>query len=103
MLPVPRPATVEEVVTVTVVVAPEASVAEPEPLEAKTADVICGTPENESVAVCAAPLTFVTRKTLVNVRAEGTVPKSTESASTLPLATGVDVPGWTAVPDETEK
>jgi hypothetical protein len=103
MLPVPRPATVVEVVTVIVVDPPEASVAEPAPLDAKTAEEIWGTPENASVAVRDAPLTFVTRKTLVKVRADGTVPKSRESASTFPLATGVDVPGWTAVPADTEK
>jgi hypothetical protein len=39
------------------------------------------------VAVCEALLTFVIRNTDVNVRAEATVPKSTERLSTPPLAT----------------
>ena len=39
------------------------------------------------MAVCVALLTFVTRKTEVNVRADATVPKSSASESTLPLAT----------------
>ena len=102
-MPVPRPATVGDVVTVTVVDAPAPSMAEPEPLEANTADVTWGTPETVSVAVWAAPLTFVTRNTLVNARADGTVPKSSDMTSTLPLATEVEVPGWIAVPGETEK
>ena len=101
--PLPRPATVEDVVTVTVVDAPAASVAEPEPLEAKTTELTCATFESVSVAVCVEPLTFVTRNTVVNVRAEGTVPKSRERLSTLPLATAVDVPGCTALPGTTEK
>jgi len=53
--------------------------------------------------VCVAPLTFVIPKTDVNVRADGTVPKSSAMVSTLPLATAVEVPGRTAVPGTTEK
>src|SRR4051794_5167018 len=87
-LPVPRPATVEDVVTFTVVDAPAARVAELPP-PAKATEEICATLDSARVAVRAAPLTFVTRKTEVNVRADGTVPKSSERESTLPLATVV--------------
>src|SRR6185312_4211965 len=99
----PRPATVVEVVTLSVVDAPAANVAVVPPLEANTAEETCGTDESESVAVFVAPLTFVIRKTLGKVRADGTVPRSIERPSTLPLATAVPVPGWTSVPAETEK
>jgi hypothetical protein len=81
-----------DVTTVKLVEAPAPSVAEVPPLEAKTADVTCGT-ERLSVAVRDAPLTLVIRKTLENVRADGTVPRSIERPSTLPAATAVDVPG----------
>src|SRR4051812_43949909 len=91
-VPLPRPATVDDVVTVKVVEAPAPSVAEPPPLEAKTADETCGTLVSVRFAVRVAPLTFVIRKTEVNVRADGTVPKSRERLSTLPPATAVDVP-----------
>ena len=84
-MPVPCPHTVLEVVTVTVVDAPAASVALDEPDEAKTTEVICGTDASVNDAVCGRPLTFVTRKTFVSVRAEATVPKSNERLSTLPL------------------
>jgi hypothetical protein len=90
-------------VTVTVVEAPAASVTVPAPLDAKTAELTSGTDETVNAAVCEEPETFVTRKTFVNVRAEGTRPKSTVSASTFPLATGVEVPGCTALPGVTEK
>ena len=102
-MPVPRPATVEEVVTVRVVEAPAASVTELLPLEAKTAEETWATFESDSVAVRVALLTFVIRKTEVMVRAEGTVPKSSERLSTFPLATDVDVPGCTAPAGATEK
>jgi hypothetical protein len=92
-----------EVVTSTVVDAPAANVALVVPDEAKTADWICATDASVNVAVCADAVTFVTRKTLVNVRADGTVPNASDMLSTLPLATGVDVPGCTAVPGEAEK
>ena len=59
--------------------------------------------EFEGTEYRVAPLTFVIRKTLGKVRADGTVPRSIESPSTSPLATAVDVPGWTSVPAETEK
>jgi hypothetical protein len=94
---------VVEVVTVSVVEAPAASVALPLPLEAKTAAATCGTDESVSVAVLLALLTFVIRKTLEKVRAEGTVPRSIERPSTFPAATAVAVPGCTSVPGETEK
>jgi hypothetical protein len=94
---------VVEVVTVSVVDAPAASVAEVPPLDAKTAELTCGTEERERVAVLLALLTFVILKTLEKVRAEGTVPRSIERPSTLPLATAVELPGWTSVPGETEK
>src|SRR4051794_14289355 len=85
-VPVPRPATVGELATLTVVEAPAARVTEVPPLAAKKMDETCGTLDSERMAVRAAPLTFVTRKTEVNVRADGTVPKSRASESTLPLA-----------------
>src|SRR2546423_15238663 len=44
-------------------------------------------PETVRTAVRDAPLTFVTRKTEVNVRADATVPKSRARLSTPPLAT----------------
>jgi hypothetical protein len=94
---------VVEVVTVSVVEAPAARVAEVPPLDAKTAEDTCGTDESARIAVRLALLTFVILKTLENVRAEGTVPRSIERLSTLPLATAFDVPGWTSVPGETEK
>ena len=89
--------------TVSVVDAPATSVTEVLPLEAKTAEATCGTDERFSVAVWVAPLTFVIRKTLEKVRADGTVPRSMDSPSTFPEATAVDVPGCTSVPGETEK
>src|SRR5207245_11743716 len=55
-------------------------------------DEICAAPDSASVAVCDEPETFVMTKTDVNVLADGTVPNARESVSTLPLATGVDVP-----------
>jgi len=91
------------VATLSVVDAPAASVTDPEPLEAKIAELTWGTEERVSVAVCVEPLTFVIRKTFANVRADGTVPKSSVSAFTFPLATAVDVPGRTSVPGDTEK
>jgi hypothetical protein len=94
---------VVDVVTVKFVEAPAARVADAPPLDAKTADVTCGTEERLSVAVRDAPLTLVIRKTLENVRADGTVPRSIERPSTFPAATGVDVPGCRSVPGETEK
>ena len=102
-MPVPRPATVDDVTTVRVVDAPAASVAEVPPLEANETDETCATFESVSVAVCVALPTFLIVKTEVNVRADGTVPKSSDRLSTLPLDTAVDVPGWTALPAETEK
>jgi hypothetical protein len=78
-------------------------VTEVDPLEAKTAAATCGTEERLSVAVLLAPLTFVMRKTLEKVLADGTVPRSIERASTLPPATAFDVPGWTSLPADTEK
>ena len=89
--------------TLSVVEAPAANETVVPPLEAKTADATCGTDERLSVAVRVALLTFVIRKTLGNVRAEGTVPRTIESPSTFPEATAVDVPGCTSVPGETEK
>src|SRR3954466_11631765 len=85
-VPIPRPATVGELVTLTVVEAPAASVTEVPPLAARKMDETCGTLDSERIAVRAAPLTFVTRKTEVNVRADATVPKSSASESTFPLA-----------------
>src|SRR3954451_3377838 len=87
-VPVPRPATDEDVVTFTVVDAPAASVTDVPP-PAKATEEICATLDSARVAVRAAPLTFVTRKIEVNVRADATVPKSSERESTLPLATVV--------------
>jgi len=94
---------VVDVVTDSVVEAPADSVAEPLPLDAKTADTTWGTDERVSVAVWVAPLMFVIWKTLEKVRAEGTVPKSIERPSTLPPATAVAVPGCTSELGETEK
>jgi hypothetical protein len=91
-VPVPRPATVDEVVTESVVDAPGASVAVVEPEEANCAETICAIDESAMVAVADELPTFVIRKTLVKVRADGTTPKSRLSESTLPLAIGVDVP-----------
>jgi hypothetical protein len=79
---VPRPATVDDVVTSTVVEAPGARVT-----ELGEREEICGTFESVRTAECDAPLTFVIRKTELNVRAEATVPKSSERLSTPPLAT----------------
>ena len=73
------------------------------PEEAKTAEEIWGAPVSARVAVCDDPDTFVIRKTEVNVRADGTVPKASASESTSPLATAVDVPACTALPATTEK
>src|SRR5215210_1832039 len=98
MLPVPRPATVADVVTLNVVDAPAVRVAEAPPLEANTAEAIWGTPETVKLAVRVAPLTLVIWKTFVKVRADGTVPKSSERALTFPEATDVEVPGCTALP-----
>jgi hypothetical protein len=92
-----------DVVTDSVVDAPGASVAVVEPDEANAIDVISGTEDIVSVAVADALPTFFTVKRFVNVRADGTVPKTSESESTLPDATGVDVPAWTALPGVTEK
>jgi len=64
------------VVTARVVDAPAGSATEVFPLEAKTADATCGTDERFSVAVRVALLTFVIRKTLEKVLADGTVPRS---------------------------
>ena len=89
----PCPATVEDVVTVSVVDAPAASVAVVELEEAKTAEAICGAPDRLEVAVCAEPETLVMRKTEVIVRAEGIVPNASERVSTSPPAMLVDVPG----------
>ena len=102
-MPTPRPATVAEVVTDSVVEAPAASVTEPLPLEAKTADETCETEESVSVAVRVAPLTFVIRKTFEKVRADGTVPRSIDRLSTSPPATAFEVPGCTSEPGVTEK
>ena len=85
-VPAPWPHTVLDVVTLTVVDVPAASVALVDPDDAKTTDVICGTAASVKTAVCAEPLTFVTRKTFVSVRAEATVPKFNDRLSTLPLA-----------------
>ena len=85
-MPEPRPATVDDVVTLTVVEAPAARVTDVPPPAKATAE-IWGTFESVRTAVCDAPLTFVTRKTEANVRAEATVPKSSASVSTPPLAT----------------
>jgi hypothetical protein len=90
-------------VTDSVVDAPAASVAVVEPEEAKATFEISGTEERLIVAVCADELTFLIVNTLVNVRAEGTVPNERESESTLPEAIGVLVPAWTAEPGVTEK
>jgi hypothetical protein len=102
-VPDPRPATVGEVVTETVVEAPAASVAVVVPEEANCTDTIWAGSDGVRTAVALELPTLVTRKTLVKVRAEGTVPKSSESESTLPLATGVAVPAWTAPAAATEK
>jgi hypothetical protein len=91
--PEPCPATVEDVVTVSVVDPPGASVALVEPEEANTAEAICGAPERLRVAVCDELETFVIRKIEVIVRADGMVPNASESESTSPLAMLVDVPG----------
>ena len=61
------------------------------------------TPATERTAVCVWLLMFLTVKTVVNVLAEGTVPKARASVSTSPLAISVGVPGWTAVPGVTRK
>ena len=73
--PLPRPATVEDVVTDTVVEAPAASVAVVVPEDANTKEVICAGSEGVRTAVALELPTLVTRKTLVNVRADGTRPK----------------------------
>jgi hypothetical protein len=87
-VPEPRPATVDDVVTSTVVEAPAASVTDVPP-PANASEEICGTFERVRTAVRDAPLTFVTRKTDENVRAEATVPKSSARLSTPPLASVV--------------
>ena len=46
---------------------------------------------------------FVTLKSCVNVRADGTVPTAMASVSTFPETIGVDVPGWLFDPGVTEK
>jgi hypothetical protein len=101
--PLPWPATVGDVVTLSVVDAPAASVTEVDPDDANTAEEICETPARASVAVCVDPDTFVILKTDVNVRADGTVPNESESESTLPLAIAAEVPACTADPGATEK
>src|SRR3954469_5221166 len=50
-VPIPRPATVGELVTLTVVEAPAASVTEVPPLAAKKMDETCGTLDSERIAV----------------------------------------------------
>jgi hypothetical protein len=102
-VPDPCPATVFDVVTETVVDAPAASVADVVPEEAKTIAEISGTEESVIVAVCVELETFFTVKTLVNVRADGTVPSASESEFTFPEAIGVLVPTWTADPGVAEK
>jgi hypothetical protein len=84
--PDPKPQTLLEVVTVTVVDAPAASVTDVDPDDVNTTDWICGTPDSVSTAVRVELLTFVTRKTLVSVRADATVPKSSDRVSTFPEA-----------------
>src|SRR5262245_1727579 len=85
-VPKPRPATVGDVVTLTVAEAPAARVSDVPPPEKERFE-IWGTFERVSTAVRDAPLTFVTRKTGLNVRADATVPKSSARLSTPPLAT----------------
>jgi len=81
-----------EVVTESVVDAPAASVAVVEPDDANATETICGTEDSVSVAVAVELLTFLIVKTLVKVRADGTVPNASESESTFPDAIGVLVP-----------
>src|SRR3954465_5706998 len=86
-VPVPRPATVGDVATLTVEEAPAASVTEVPPLAAKKIVGAWGTLESVRVAGREAGLTFVTRNTDVNVRADATVPKSSVRESTFSSAT----------------
>ena len=102
-MPVPRPRAVGKLVTETVVEAPGARVALEEPDEAKNTDAIWAMPRLVRVAVWDWPVMFSTAKTFVNDWTEGAVPKSRASVSTLPLATGVEVPGLTALPGVTRK
>ena len=92
-----------DVVTDSVVEAPAARVALVDPEEAKTADVISGMEDIVSAAVWVELPTFLIVNTLVNVRADGTVPNASESESTFPEAIGVLVPACTAEPGVTEK
>ena len=70
-VPAPRPATVGEVVTVTVVEAPAASVAVAVPVLANTAETIWLGPLRVSTAVRLCAEMFLTVNTLVNARAGG--------------------------------
>jgi hypothetical protein len=89
---------VEEVVIVTLVDAPEANVMDAVPVEEKTVVAIWPTAIGAMLIGSEAPLTFVTVKMLVIVRAEGTVPKLSWSVFASPVAIFVVVPGWTADP-----
>ena len=101
--PTPWPATVLEVVTVTVVEAPAASVALVVPVLAKSAETTWAGPLRVSTAVRLWVEMFLTVNTLVNARAEGTRENASASVSTFPVATGMEVPAWTAVPGVTWK
>ena len=85
----------------TLVEAPAARVADVPPLDAKATDETCAGGDGVRTAVRVCALTFLTVKTLVNVRADGTRPNARARVSTSPVAIGVDVPTCTALPGAT--